>query len=112
MKKFVLIYRSPAEAMGKMKTSSPEEMQAEQKKWMDWFAKLGDDLLEMGEMFAQSTRLSSSGFSEPDSNITGFSIIQANNFEAAKTLVEDHPHVHWFDGCTVDVYEPMDMGQH
>ena len=109
MKKFVVLYYSPAGAMEKMQTSSQEDMQAEMKRWMDWFDGLGDNLVEMGEMFKQGAELSKDGFSDCSGKVTGYTLVQAESFEAAKQLIKDHPHVTWFDGCTVEVYEPMEM---
>lgn len=112
MKKFVLIYHTSPAGLAKMGSMEPEVMQAEQKKWMDWFASLGDNVVDMGEMFAQSTRLGSDGFGEVDPGVTGYTIIQAEDFEAAKKAIESHPHIAWAEGCVIDMYEPMDMGAH
>lgn len=110
MKKFVVLYYSPPKAMEKMGTASPEEMQAEQAKWMEWFKSVGEDLVDMGEYFSQGAVLDSNGYHDCTGKVTGYSIIQAEMFEEAKEIVKNHPHVGWFEGCTVEVYEPMQMG--
>jgi len=111
MKKFVVLYYSPPEAMAKMKTSSPEDMAKGQAAWMEWFKKTGDHLVEMGEFFTQGTRITKSGSEDSSGKVTGYSIIQADSLDAAKGLLENHPHLEWHDGCSLEVYEPMEMGK-
>ena len=96
--------------MQKMQTSKPEVLQGEMKKWMDWFGGLGDKVVDMGDMFRGGASVSSDGWSDVDEGSpTGFSIIQADSLDSAKKLVNDHPHVAWFEGCRVDVFEQMQM---
>ena len=35
----------------------------------------------------------------------GYSILQAENMEAAKALLADHPHLAWSPDCEVEVHE-------
>jgi len=111
MKKFVVLYYSPTEAMAKMQSSTPEEMQEGQKKWMDWFAEQGDDLLDMGEFFMQGRRITAAGSEDSTGAVTGYSIIQAESIDDAEKRLADHPHIEWFEGCSVEVYEPMIHGK-
>ncbi len=110
MKKFIILYYSPAGAMQKMQTSAPDIMQAEMDKWMAWFKGLGDKVVDMGEMLAGSASLTSEGWGDTGADSpTGYSIIQADDLAAAKELVADHPHIGWFEGCRVDVFEQVVM---
>ncbi len=111
MKKFVIIYYLPAGALEKMQTSPPEVMQAEMKAWMDWFAQAGDAVVDQGEFFANRAKVNGENVSEASHDVSGYSIIQAENFEAAKDMVKSHPHVGFFEGCDLEIFEPMEMHQ-
>lgn len=110
MKKFVVLYYSPKEAMAKMATASPEEMKAGEKDWMDWFDSLGEHLVDRGEYFSQGVRFVGSDVEDATGKVTGYSLIQADSMDQAKSLLENHPHLEWFEGCAVEAYEPMQMG--
>ena len=110
MKKFVVLYYTPSGGLEKMQTSDPETMQAEMQKWMEWFKKAGDNLVEMGEMFAGNAGLSADGWGDVHEGApTGYSVIQAESLDGAKDMLADHPHVPWYDGCRIEVFEPMEM---
>ena len=42
-------------------------------------------------------------------DLGGYSILQAENIEAAKKLLEGHPHLMWMPGCSVEVAEMVPM---
>jgi hypothetical protein len=51
--------------------------------------------------------LSPAGATASNLNIVGYSILQADSREAAKELLEDHPHLGWNTACTIEVFETM-----
>jgi hypothetical protein len=53
--------------------------------------------------------LSESGSSPSESNVVGYSILQAENMEAAKEMLKGHPHLGWADGCSIEVHESLPM---
>lgn len=110
MKKFIVLYYSPAAAMQKMATASPEEMKAGEKEWMDWFDSNGDGIVDRGEYFASGYRFVGDTGEDASGKVTGYSMIQATDMESAKGMVKNHPHLTWYEGCSVEVYEPMEMG--
>lgn len=111
MKKFTVIYYAPAEAMASMATATPEEKAAGMKPWMDWMAKVGEKLVDGGSPFMPGERIESNGSSKPsNSEITGYSILEATDMAEAKSLLEGHPHLAWWDGCAIEVLECIPMG--
>lgn len=110
MKKFLVIYHTPAEAMAAMANATPEEMEAGMKPWMDWSARCGDQLVEMGSPLMGGTTVSRDGTEAASTKeVTGYSILEAADMEAAKTLLEGHPHLSWHDDASIEIHETMKM---
>ena len=95
MKKFVVIYHATATVMEQMANASPEEMQKGMEPWMEWVAKCGDGLVDLGTPLVGGERLSKSGSSASDKSVVGYSILQAEDLQGAKALLEGHPHLEW-----------------
>lgn len=111
MKKFLVLYYAPAEeAMKMMATATPEQKEAGMKPWMDWMAKCGSALVDGGAPTAPGQVIGASGgWSGSTSDVGGYSILQAENIEAAKKLLEGHPHLMWLPSCRVEVMEMLRM---
>ena len=107
MKKFIVIYHAPASMMELMQNASPEEMKAGMDFWMAWAAKCGEGLVDMGAPLVGGQKLSKSGSSPSNKNVVGYSVLQAEDMEGAKALVDGHPHLEWTDGCEIEVHEAM-----
>ncbi len=106
MKKFIVIYHAPAEAMEGMANATPEEMAEGMKPWMEWAARCGSQLVDMGTPLMGGIRLSPDGGANPsDKEVTGYSVLQAENMEGAKALLQGHPHLNWQGGCSIEVHE-------
>ena len=111
MKKFLVIYNAPAEAMAKMATATPEEKKAGMGAWMDWKAKLGDAVLNFGSPLMPGARILPDGsIQKAETETTGYSEIQAESLENAKAMLKSHPHLQWEAGCAIEVYECISMG--
>ena len=109
MKRFVVIYYAPTSAVEQMSNASPEDMQKGMEPWMQWVAKCGDALVDLGSPLGGGQKLSKSGSSSSDKNVTGYSILQAEDMEGAKALLQGHPHLEWAAGCEIEVHESMAM---
>ncbi|MHA2343551.1 MAG: hypothetical protein ACXADW_16915 [Candidatus Hodarchaeales archaeon] len=109
MKKFVVLYRAPASAVEAMKDVSPEDMKKGMEPWMAWVKKIGDALIELGSPLGNGQVIGKSGSSPSHSDITGYSILQADNIDEAKKLLKDHPHLMWTEGCSIEVFESFPM---
>jgi uncharacterized protein (DUF302 family) len=55
-------------------------------------------------------QLSPGGQSKNSSkDVAGYSILQAENLEEAKKLLEGHPHLGWNASCSIEVHETMPL---
>jgi len=111
MKKFVVIYYAPASAIEQMAHASPEEHQKGMEPWMAWMARCGSALVDPGAPLMDGQRLTTSGTSASESQVAGYSVLQAEDMGAARALLEGHPHLEWAPGCALEVFEatPMEM---
>lgn len=107
MKKFIVLYYAPTEAREKMQNSTPEEMKNGMAPWMEWKEKLGEGLVEMGTPLGNAMKVTNSGVVPGDANVIGYSVLQAENIDAAVLMVKEHPHLKWTAGCEIEVYESL-----
>ncbi len=71
---------------------------------------MGDKLVDFGSPLMNGTRLLPDGRSEMSKkDVTGYSIIQANDMEEAISLLKNHPHLTWAEGCYIEIYESATM---
>lgn len=110
MKKFIVIYHAPDEAIAESGSSTPEEMQEGMKPWMQWAEKCGSQLVDMGLPLTGGQKLSPDGSSEPSKRqVAGYSILEANDMDEAKALLQGHPHLMWRGDCEIEVHEAMPL---
>jgi hypothetical protein len=109
MKRFIVIYYAPASAIEQMKDASPEDMKKGMEPWMEWVKRCGSGLVDMGTPLSGGVKLTKSGSSPSDKNVSGYSILQAEDMEGAKALLEGHPHLEWTVGSEIEVHESMPM---
>jgi hypothetical protein len=109
MKKFIVIARANASAMEQMKHVSPEDSKKGMEQWMIWAKKCGDGLVDLGSPLGKGQVLGKSGSSPSDSDIVGYSILQAESMDEALEMLNGHPHLGWADGCNIEVYESLPM---
>ena len=89
---------------------TPEAQAKGMEKWMAWNAKLGNQIVDLGAPLAPALHLSQEGnWSESTKTVSGYSIVQAESLEDAKTLFDDHPHLSWAKGSTIEVHETVKM---
>ena len=110
MKKFIVIYHTPVDAMKQMASTSPEEQKKGMEAWMVWAQKCGSKLADMGAPLMNGQQLSPNGISKSsDKNVAGYSILEAENLEDAKNLLKGHPHLAWNAQCSIEVHETMPL---
>ena len=109
MTEFIVIYYSPQSAMEKMKNTSPEDMKKGMEVWMKWAEKCGEHLVDMGAPLVGGKHIDTSGNTSSKTEVSGFSILQADNMAKAEELLKDHPHLAWADGCYIEVHEKMPL---
>lgn len=110
MKKFVIIYHAPAEAIAQMASATPEQKMEGMKPWMAWKERVGDGMVDLGAPLFGGIKLSPDGSTEGSKReVSGYSILQAENLDGIKALLKDHPHLSWNGGCDIEIHECAEM---
>ena len=109
MNKYIVIYHAPTSAVEQMMDATPEDMKAGMEPWMAWAKSCGDGLVDLGTPLGGGQKVTKSGSSPSDKSVTGYSILQAENMEAAQALVKGHPHLQWAAGCEIEVHESLPL---
>lgn len=105
MKKFIILYNGPATPPEQM---APELVQKIMAGWKNWMEKVGDDMLDMGQPMASGQAVVDDDSRKPALELSGYSIIQAENMDKAVELVQDHPFLSDKTGkFSVEVFELM-----
>ena len=103
MPKFMMIYKGEATDMADM---TPEEGQAVMAKWGVWMEKVGPALTDIGTPFGPGASVVDDGSSSSAAGVTGYSIVEAADLEAAKGLTDGHPYLSEGNGnYAVDLFE-------
>ncbi len=107
MAKYVFIYHG-----GSVQPSSPEEGLAIMQAWVQWFASMGDAVIDGGHPVGLSSTvnsdgsLSAGGGSNP---VSGYSLIEATSLEDAHQKAKGSPHLK--AGGTIEIAEAIDMSK-
>ncbi len=94
---------------GGRKPESPEEGAKHMAKWKAWVGGLGDAVVDPGTPLGKSKIVSSSGVSDDGgpNAMSGFSIVKADNMDAALEMAKGCPFLEL--GGTLEVAEVMEM---
>ena len=110
MKKFIVLYHAPTTAVSQTTALSPEEQAKGMEAWIEWAKKCGNKLVDLGSPLMNGLELIPGGKSKSSNkNVTGYSILQAENMDEAKTLLQRHPHLGWNADCSIEVHETMPL---
>lgn len=97
MKEFLLVFRGDYKSMP---IGSPEEMQANTQKWMNWIAGIaaqnkladrGNRLESSGKVLKSGGVISDGPYTEIKESIMGYTLIKAASIEEATNLCEQCP---------------------
>lgn len=106
MKKFLLLYHTPEQAVAQMANMPPEQRAEKMKSWIDWKEEVGDDIAETGSPMIGRYRLNSGGYqSTLKSDLNGYSFIQAKDVEEAVSILKSHPQLKWADETALELFE-------
>lgn len=108
MKKFIVLYVARQSAQAQMAESSPEAAQEGMKAWMEWAARAGDGIVDMGSPLGSGVEITATGTSEATTGVAGYGIIQADDLARAQALLDGHPHL-MMPGASIQVYETLDL---
>lgn len=105
MAKFIFIYKGPAT---EMKDMSKEQSKVVLDAWNQWIQKVGKSLVDIGQPMANSISLVDDGSKGTPELLNGYSIVEAENIEDAKSLADGHPFLSEGKGnFAIDIYELM-----
>ena len=109
MKKFLVLYHSTSTNMEQMASSTPEQMKAGMDMWMQWAAKAGSAIVELGAPLGAAATVNAGGAQRSvRASIGGYSVLQADSLDAVAKVLEGHPHFH-APGASIEVHEVMGM---
>jgi hypothetical protein len=108
MAKFILLYKGPATPREEFTPEQSEQLMAA---WGTWIGTVGEAMADVGAPFAGGTAVRADGTAAAASDLNGYSVVEAADIDAAKSLCEGHPFLS--DGTAkfaVEVYELGSMG--
>lgn len=108
MKKFMVLYTSLKSAEEALAEASPEEAEAGMKMWMDWAAKAGDGIVDLGTPLGATKVMDGPSVSDAEPTFGGYSIIQAEDLDAAVALMDGHPHFMSGEGAAIQIHETLE----
>ncbi|MFK7863576.1 MAG: YciI family protein [Pseudohongiellaceae bacterium] len=103
MKKFVFAYHGGPNGL------TPEEGKAHMGQWMAWMEGLGAAVIDRGVALGKSKTAGPNGIVDDGGSnpLSGYTIIQAEDLDAALVMASDSPHVKV--GGSIEVAPVMDM---
>jgi len=109
MKKFLALYRMDMGEMQKMMANtSAEARKKSMDEWAAWMKRHMASFADHGGPAGKTKRVAASGVTDIKNDIGGYSIVQAESYDAAAALFIDNPHL-TMPGATVEVMEIMQM---
>lgn len=108
MKQFLLLYTAPTATREKMQKASPEEMKAAMQPWMDWFARVGNNMVDKGMPLMNAMTVTQDGVIPGNVEYVGYNVVQAEDMDGAIAYAKDNPHMQR-EGAAVEVHEMMPM---
>jgi hypothetical protein len=106
--KYLVLYRSSVDATEQMSSATPEQAREGMALWMKWAEKAGPSLVDLGSPLGRSQLVPPGAQGDPGTPVGGFSILEADSADAARRLLEDHPHLH-SPGAVIEVLEYLPM---
>ena len=98
---------APVSAEAQMNVS-PEEMKKGMEPWLAWFKKGGKAFVDTGTPLANGIHFTKTKSSKGTTEVTGYSIMQAENIDAVKAILANSPHFMILK-ASIEVFEMMPM---
>jgi len=107
MAKFIYLYRGPATPMSDL---TPEQAAERMAAFRAWTEKVGAALVDVGSPFGTSASVRDDGTEGTAGDLTGYTIVEADDLAAAKALTDGLPFLSGSDGkCAVEIFELLPM---
>jgi YCII-related domain len=105
MPRFMMIYKGQATDVADM---TPEQGADVLAKWRVWIGNVGSSLSDIGTPFGPGVSLVDDGSTGTPLSLTGYSIVEAPNLDAARALADGHPYLsEGLGDFAVEIYELM-----
>ena len=88
MAKFSLLYNGPATPPSEME---PDKVQDVMRAWQAWIENVGPALVDVGAPMDNGVSVVDDGSTREAGELNGYSIVEANDRDAAVALVVEHP---------------------
>ena len=108
MPKYVVLYNAPVSASAQMENNDPEMAQAVMQAWNDWSANAGSAVVDLGTPLGNSRRVTADGSTGADTEVAGYSLLQADDIDSVVSLLEGHPHLQ-MPGASIEVHETLEI---
>lgn len=103
MAKFIYLYRGPVTPVS---GRTPEEGAEREVAFGAWLEKVGAALVDVGSPFGSSVSVGDDGTESTAGDLIGYTIVEADDLAAAKTLTDGLPFLSGGDGnCAVEIFE-------
>ena len=103
MAKFMFLYKGPASDMNDL---SEDQVNAIMDGWNRWMDKVGDALVDVGHPMDNSASVVDDGSRGTAEQISGYSIVQADDLQSAIKLSDKHPFLSDGKGqFAIDIFE-------
>jgi hypothetical protein len=79
------------------------------KAWQAWAEKNATSIVQMGSPLGKTKKIGPEGISDIKNAIAGYTVVQAESYDAAAKLFLGHPHFTIFPGDSVEVMECLPM---
>jgi hypothetical protein len=106
MTKYMVLYMAPLGSEEQMQNASPEEGKKVMDMWMAWYGKVGSAVVDGGTPLGKGRNVSKTGKGKGQSQVAGYTIMQADNMSSIEKLLDGHPHL-MMPGASIDVLEMM-----
>jgi hypothetical protein len=108
MKRFLVLYQSAVSAEEQMAHATPEQAKAGMDAWMAWAGKAAASIIELGSPLGSGLHVESGSSTTGQTQIRGYSILQASTGDEIARLLEGHAHL-MMPGASIEVLEALPM---
>jgi len=103
MSRYIYLYKGPATPM---EDFTAEQAAEQTRLWGEWMARVGPALTDVGAPFGAGSAFADDGTSPAPTDLTGYSIVEAESLDAAHGLLDEHPFLAEGKGrFSIDVFE-------
>lgn len=102
MAKFLAIYTG-APSDGPPPNMDPADMQKGMQAWHDFMANNAHRIVDGGGPLGRTKKVSREGVADVRNHLAGYTVIEADDIDAAAALFRDHPHFTIFPGDGVEI---------